>query len=363
MNNKIILIALLALTNFPSIASTKFNQSESWKDFTVLADYIEDKGKRTAGAPQEKQMADWITQQWQDSGYDVARLPFEFTLKMTELNSQNLSITLPGESKSVVVVGAHYDSVGDHNGSLGLIDNGSGVSALLTLAKQLKGKTLPYTVRFVAFGAEERGLKGSKAYIQQGLKGHQDIQLNNVVAMINLDTIIGGDKLYVHSAHSTPYKCDAIGQQNYSSSSTVRDGLKSVSDSTYKDSPHLLHAAFKGYPEGETGSWSDHSPFACAGIPIAYIEATNFALEGKRGNDGYSQVADKAYWTCLDDTKLAACDRSKEKAWGEIWHTKFDRADALFPVMKDRLKAQMEQNVVVLRTFLLSADRYISQSK
>ena len=337
----------------------KVDEQQTWQQFVELADFIEDKGKRTAGAPQEKQMADWIVAQWQKSGLKTTRIGFDFELKDTPLSSENLVVTLPGKSEKTVLIGAHYDAVGDHNGSLGLIDNGSGVSALLTLAQTLKDKPLPYTVKLVAFGAEERGLIGSKAYVQQGLDGHKSIQLDKLVAMINLDTIIGGDYLYVHSAHSTPYKCDFLSKSNYTSDTKVRDGLQAVSTELFKDKAHQLHKPFEGYPEGETGSWSDHSPFACVGVPIGYLEATNFAINGKRGNDGYSQVADKAYWTCLDSDKLTACDRKSEKAWGEIWHTKFDRADALFPVMKDRLRSQLQQNTQVLAQFLIEADQHL----
>lgn len=343
-------------TSAPSI---KVDPNQTWQHFVELADFIEDKGKRTAGAPQEKQMADWIAAQWQKAGLTATRIGFDFKLKDTPLSSENLVVTLPGKSDKTILIGAHYDSVGDHNGSLGLIDNGSGVSALLTLAHTLKDQALPYTVKLVAFGAEERGLKGSKAYVQQGLDGHKSIELDKLVAMINLDTIIGGDYLYVHSAHSTPYKCDFLSKTNYTSDTKVRDGLKTVSSNLFGDKAHQLHQPFEGYPEGETGSWSDHSPFACAGIPIGYLEATNFAINGKRGNDGYSQVADKAYWTCLDTDKLTACDRKSEKAWGEIWHTQFDRADALFPVMKERLRSQLQQNTQVLAQFLVEADQHL----
>lgn len=351
-----------ALNAFSKEKEFDNNTSQTWTDFIQLAEYIEDKGKRTAGAPQEKEMADWIEAQWQAAGFKVTRIPFNFTLKGQALSSENLQITLKGSSDKNIIVGAHYDSVGDHNGSLGLIDNGSGVSALLTLAKQLKSQPLPYTVKLVAFGAEERGLKGAKAYVGQALgdKAQQpvnsiisnQISLKDTIAMINLDTIIGGDKLYVHSAHSTPYECDFIEQPKYNNDIAVREAVRKVSVELFGQDAHLLHQAFEGYPEGETGAWSDHSPFACAGVPIAYIEATNFSIKGKRGNDGYSQVADEAYWTCLDKDKLTACNRAKEKSWGEIWHTKYDRADALFPVMKERLKSQMEQNVAVLAKFL-----------
>lgn len=58
---------------------------------------------------------------------------------------------LPGE---ILVVGAHYDSVAVP-GCLGADDNASAVAGLLALARELAGRTLRRTVRFVAFVNEE----------------------------------------------------------------------------------------------------------------------------------------------------------------------------------------------------------------
>ncbi|MBF7074416.1 M28 family peptidase [Glaciecola sp. MH2013] len=346
---------ILSCTQQPNV-QTKKETYTAWQDFLSLADFIEDKGDRTAGTELEAETANWIAQQWESLGYEVKRLPFEFNLQGERLSSQNLSIDIPGKSSELLIVGAHYDSVGTNTGSKGLIDNGSGVAALISLARLLKDESLPYTTRLIVFGAEERGLIGSKAYVNR-----DDIDLKNIRGMINLDTIIGGDKLYVHSAHSTPYKCEAIKELNYNSASVLREGIRAASMQSFPDSPHLLHAAFEAYPEGETGPWSDHSPFACAGVEIAYIEATNFNINGKDGNDGYSQAADKAYWDCFDEENLTSCDRPNEKAWGQIWHTKFDQRAALFPVMKDKLQAQQEQNVETLGVFLKDAAGFMSR--
>ena len=50
------------------------------------------------------------------------------------------------------MLGAHYDTVG---GSPGANDNGTGVAALLELARRFAGRRQPRTVRFVAFVNEE----------------------------------------------------------------------------------------------------------------------------------------------------------------------------------------------------------------
>jgi len=65
---------------------------------------------------------------------------------------RNVEGVLKGAGEGVVLVGAHYDSVA---GSPGANDNGSGVAALLEMARLLAGRPLAQTVRLVAFVNEE----------------------------------------------------------------------------------------------------------------------------------------------------------------------------------------------------------------
>ena len=69
-----------------------------------------------------------------------------------------LAQTRTGDSRNVVVVGAHLDSVAR---SPGINDNGSGVAAVLEAAAALGSQ--PQTtnaVRFAFWGSEEGGLEG-----------------------------------------------------------------------------------------------------------------------------------------------------------------------------------------------------------
>ncbi len=76
------------------------------------------------------------------------------------------------------------------NKSTGSIDNASGVSILIELAKLIKNKPLEnYDVLFVWCGAEEWGLKGSKNYIKKNkfnLKNKYDL---NKSMNINIDMV------------------------------------------------------------------------------------------------------------------------------------------------------------------------------
>lgn len=346
--------AYILTAPFSSFAHSEHKKMSAWSYMAPLTDPTTGIGARPAGSKAEKKAADWLVQQWQKQGYQPKVLPFDYQLKDKKFNSQNIQVDIKGKSDKIIVIGAHYDSTGEDHGSLGATDNASGVAAMLALSAKIRTEELPYTVRFLAFGAEEVGLQGAKAYIAKQLKNREKL-----VAMVNLDTIIGGDKLYVHSAHTTPYECKGIPNSVYNAETHIRDGLKAISGGLFNDSGHQLHPAYDGYPEGVTGSWSDHSPFACAGIPIAYLEATNFAINGHSGNDGYSQTEKTQLWDCYDSENKTACNREKEKSWGMIWHTQFDRLDTLQPVMQGRLKQQLEINVDVLEKFVLTAKNYL----
>ena len=85
----------------------------------------------------------------------------------------------------VVVLGGHYDTV---PGVPGANDNGSGIATLLTIAREIADREYPFTVRFIAFGAEELGLHGSNYYV--GRLSEEEI--DSTVAMLNFDALGSG---------------------------------------------------------------------------------------------------------------------------------------------------------------------------
>jgi hypothetical protein len=106
--------------------------------------------------------------------------------KLTEqpvkgLKAPNLICTLAGETESVIVVGAHFDLVEEGDG---VVDNWTGASLLSSLYQGLADAPRRHTFRFVSFSGEEKGLVGSKAYVQQIVKTHEP-----VIAMVNMDTL------------------------------------------------------------------------------------------------------------------------------------------------------------------------------
>lgn len=117
-------------------------------------------------------------------GYAVERQEYS-VLSQTVANIE-VELTGTDPSAGIVVLGAHYDSVA---GSPGANDNGSGVAAVLELARLFADAEPKATVRFVAFVNEEPPFfqtdkMGSRVYARRCRERDE-----NIVAMLSLETI------------------------------------------------------------------------------------------------------------------------------------------------------------------------------
>ncbi len=95
--------------------------------------------------------------------------------------SHNVILDLPGTSSEYIALTAHYDST---SLSQGAYDNMSGSVGLLGIAEKFAKEPHRYGLRFIWCGSEERGLLGSKAYVET----HEDV-LKDIVLNVNLDMI------------------------------------------------------------------------------------------------------------------------------------------------------------------------------
>ena len=96
--------------------------------------------------------------------------------------SHNVIADIPGKTDEWIVLSAHYDTTPLSRGSY---DNMSGCIGLLHILEKLKvSAPHRYGLRFVFCGSEERGLLGSKAYVQQ-----HEPELERIALNINLDMI------------------------------------------------------------------------------------------------------------------------------------------------------------------------------
>ncbi len=165
-------------------------------------------GRRT-GTPGNKLAADYISKRFGEIGlksYKEGYIhPFTFKNRAEESkNATNVIGYVKGRSDKVIVVSAHYDHLGTNGSTLyyGADDNASGVSALLSIAEYFR-KNRPYhTLLFIAFDAEESGLRGAVNFVKYPTVKKKKIALN-----VNMDMIAHNDKgeLYASGTYKQPH--------------------------------------------------------------------------------------------------------------------------------------------------------------
>lgn len=115
------------------------------------------------------------------------RMEARIRVEVERRSSQNIIAEKRGTAADggVVVLGAHYDSVAE---SQGAGDNGTGVAALVVMAQELADAEFPFTLRFIFFGVEEIGLRGSRHYVERLTAA----ELRDIEAMLNFDAMGAG---------------------------------------------------------------------------------------------------------------------------------------------------------------------------
>lgn len=165
------------------------------------------KGRET-GSKEVFRAAGYIERQFKSAGLlpkgeQGYRQPFIAKIRKTEIadslrKADNVIGFLDNGAEKTIVIGAHYDHLGHgtiggsrdtvHVGKIhnGADDNASGVAGLLELARYYSENdvTEPFNFLFIAFGAEELGLLGSKFFTE-----HPTIPLEKIHWMLNMDMI------------------------------------------------------------------------------------------------------------------------------------------------------------------------------
>lgn len=217
--------------------------------------------------------ADYIERTFSALGY----VPSDETFHSRGRPVRNLIAEVPGQSaaREIVLVGAHYDTV---MGSPGANDNGSGVAALLELARLLAERPLSRTLRFVAFVNEEAPFFGTT---EMGSLVHArgaDGRGERITAMLSLETIgyysdAPGSQHYPFPLSVLyPDTANFIGfVGNLPSRTLVRDALRTFRQTT------AFPAEGASVPEWITGvGWSDHWSFWQFGYKAIMVTDTAF---------------------------------------------------------------------------------------
>jgi Zn-dependent M28 family amino/carboxypeptidase len=231
-------------------------------------------GERNVFRPQGLAAArEYIEAIWRAQGYAVDAQEYE----VHGVRCANLEASRPGAARAgeVILLGAHYDSV---RGCPGANDNGSGVAALLEIARHFAALAPALTVRFVGFVNEEPPFfltrqQGSTVYAKAARARGDDIRL-----MVSLETL--------------GYYSDAPGSQRYPPLFRFfypdrADFLGLVSDLRSRGVMRRVANVFRercDFPLQHTATlrwvpgvaWSDHLPFWRQGYPALMATDTAF---------------------------------------------------------------------------------------
>ncbi len=245
----------------------------------------------------------------------------------------------------MILIGAHYDSTGDKKGSGGPPTTVPASPPCWRWPKHSRGRPCPYTVRFAFFGAEENGLNGSKAYAAS----LDSAAVAKLLAMVNYDTIAGATS----STSTGPLRRGRVQLRRSEPLQLRSQGTGSPAGHLQADRHPVCHPPqLQRLP----GRGDRQLVRSCAvrlpRVPIAYVEATNFTINGADGYDGYSQTTNPALWDCYDDATKSACDRDSETQWGKIWHTQYDRLDKMAELFPGRVQQQLGANTELMIRFL-----------
>ena len=110
---------------------------------------------------------------------------------LRDIVTHNVIGSISGLKKKSIIISAHYDHLGMMGKAIfpGANDNASGVAMLLSLANYFSDKSPKYNLVFIAFGAEEAGILGSKYYVENPL-----FPLDDIKFVLNLDIMGTGDE-------------------------------------------------------------------------------------------------------------------------------------------------------------------------
>jgi Zn-dependent M28 family amino/carboxypeptidase len=222
--------------------------------------WMEGMGTRFSLADNHRQVAVKLKDKFISFGYPDVKLDsfrISRTYNGTVYNQWQYNVIAKLEGTinpdSLCIIGGHYDNIlrtgtGDpFTTAYGANDNASGTAAALEVARVLQKNSFESrnTILFIAFGAEELGLFGSKAYADTAYKYNAKIKMmlnNDMIAYepssVKTDWIV--NILDYDNSHDLRYKAEDLLQKF-----TV---LNNTNINTYNKQSDSYPFSLKGYP-------------------------------------------------------------------------------------------------------------------
>ncbi|GAB2863328.1 M28 family metallopeptidase [Lentzea nigeriaca] len=256
-------------------------------------------GNRAHGRPGYRASVNWVKSKLDEAGFTTRVHSFTYG----GATGYNLIADYPGgDANNVVMLGGHLDSV---PGGPGINDNGTGSASILEVALQMKATGFRPTkhVRFGWWGAEERGLIGSSAYVNSLTRTEK----SKIKTYLNFDMTGSPNPGY--------FVYDAVEGDFPAGSLALQQRLEA--DFAARNIPTELI---------NVGNRSDHRAFMAAGIPVGGTftgaEKIKTAAQAAKWGGTAGQAFDRCYHNSCDTTSNindTALDRNADVIASTLW--------------------------------------------
>ena len=212
-------------------------------------------------------------------------------------------------ASDVLVVGAHLDSVPRGNG---INDNGSGSGTILEIAEAMAERDIAprNTIRFMWYGAEEFGLLGSEAYVEEA--SQDEAEFGRIKAMLNFDMVASPNFVrFVYDGDNSAFPV---------SPGQVEAGPPGSGEIEAIFASHFSGQGLASAPTPFNGR-SDYGPFIAVGIPAGGLftgaegtkTAEQAAIYGGQANVAYDRCYHLRCDT-LDNVNYTALHQNSDAA-------------------------------------------------
>lgn len=258
MRRIIYCLAFVLFFHLPEAFSQQIDSQKLLKDIEVLSSK-EMEGRRTlepGGIKARKYIQDRFKALGLATQYKDYLQFFDFTDRRSgkryERAANVIGFVAGSKTDKLIVVTAHYDHIGKDGENIfhGADDNASGVAALLAFAEYFSINRPQHSMLFAAVDAEELGIQGAGAFVEDF-----PFPLSQVVLNINMDMI----------SRNTDGEMWAVGTYHYPHLKPI---IQRVAEGRQ---PKVM---FGHDVPGQKGDWSlssDHAPFHRNKIPFIYF--------------------------------------------------------------------------------------------
>ena len=251
----------------------------------------------------------------QESYNYIVRIPGEGFMQRDSFGEYN-------ETHKTVVIGAHYDAPITYDQRAyypkydGIQNNACGVGALMTIAKEMFGKSYAYDVVIVAFGASSSNYLGAETFIQS-LSAKEK---KSIDCMYCIESIYAGDKLYAHAGLTSLlegnkysfrrklYEAYDVAYENNLYSTTGVDLYYNMSLLNFDVNGDTINDEYREV----TKVRSDYTVFDNQNIPVVFFESSDYNFSKLADMKETKNLTLQDYNGAVRDTPLDSSELLKE---------------------------------------------------